>query len=532
MIKVIGQTFLSVVLLSFFATSAVSSNIPTLSSPTSYKFFKPILQAMGYRPLSVHVFDQGSGAPISNAAVLVTANSDQGEDPANHELLWTDKDGNVSFGNFALEKDSQNITVKHPDYSGFTVFDMTATELRVPLVKLVDDTQKTVISGEFTNWPAMEDFDDVVHIGFLMPFIDIIDFVDFNQSKLLAPKVKAYIYKETEVPGNLVIPTQEERYLGLISVYMSKPRFQMPLATGTIKNMLALSGQIPFSDLVRGVLNKQPLTRLLNLISMDQFGLALNYQVTEHPAQLSIDMANGLSSKFSVEAKNMPSNKDIIFVSLSSLKENENEVFPLDFKVASRKANQKKALLKSIYSRQHMPPLQDVIVAIAADLPKNSGDKRKLDSALTGAIQRPSRLQFDFTFDEHLNLFDLAFNEQKQEFSFRMRANSPHTVPADFSVAVVNVIDPATDKTEEHSQTWWTVLMPASRTYFTIPSLPDGLSDLPNVSPTQELKWVLNRFTLNEELVNFSFDTLDHETFGQNLTHFARNQFTIIKPRD
>ena len=70
--KVLGQT-LFVVFLIFILKPAFAKHSPlqTAKVSTTYKLFKPLFEAVGYRPLKVHVVDQETGDPISDAVVMI-----------------------------------------------------------------------------------------------------------------------------------------------------------------------------------------------------------------------------------------------------------------------------------------------------------------------------------------------------------------------------------------------------------------------------------------------------------------------------
>ena len=193
----------------FFFTCGISSvthaKLPQIKKTTLYKIFEPVFGIIGYREIKVQVYDQDTLLPIENAVVMIGE-----KDNAPFEKNWatTDKNGGASFDGFTLPQGPLTLTAGHEAYCRYTIFQTQANEIRIPLSRLKDDHPKTALTGTFTNWPEMEDRDGTLQIGFIIPATDILTLLNFSSEKLMAPFVKAQIYKEVKVPGNLVIPSQ------------------------------------------------------------------------------------------------------------------------------------------------------------------------------------------------------------------------------------------------------------------------------------------------------------------------------------
>src|SRR3989338_4696713 len=276
----------------FFFTCGISSvthaKLPQVKKTTLYKIFEPVFGIIGYLEIKVQVYDQDTLLPIENAVVMIGE-----KDNAPFEKNWatTDKNGGASFDGFTLPQGPLTLTAGHEAYCRYTIFQTQANELRIPIAKLKDDHPKTSVTGTLTNWPDMEDRDGVVQIGILIPAADILTLLNFSSEKLMAPLVKAQIYKEVKVPGNLIIPSQEELYWGFVPVYLSKPNYQMPFMSDSQQNLIALNGEVPFGSFASGFINKQPISKLLNLISMNQLGLVRNWKVpTSTPTTLDVPL--------------------------------------------------------------------------------------------------------------------------------------------------------------------------------------------------------------------------------------------------
>ncbi len=509
----------------FFFTCGIPSltqaELPQIKKTTLYKIFEPVFSIIGYREMKVQVYDQDTLLPIENAVVMIEETDNA---PFEKNWLTTDNNGAVSFDGFTLPQGPLTITAGHEAYSRYTIFQTQANELRIPLSKLKGDIPKTNVTGSLTHWPDMEDQDGVVQIGILIPAGDILTLLNFSSEKLMAPFVKAKIYKEVKVPGNLIIPPQEELYWGFVPVYLSKPTYQMPLVSNTQKNLIALNGEVPFGKFASGFINKQPLSQILNLISMNQLGLIRDWTVPAAPATLDVPLNYTLKSKFSISVTQPPANMDILYFSAAAFKENLAALFPLDFKMSARADKTKTAALKSLTASNLFPPFQEMVVAVAADLPQTSSDKRKRDTAVTGVVKRP---ETDTTvyLNTFLNLVDIS--SASNHFSYKERNTS--TIPSQLSVSYVSVHLPSTEEQKGYTRVWWTVVAPSSMTEFTLPVLPRELSQAPTLQPKEELEWSLNVLGLNEKNYAFDYNNFDDTTLSLGLSHFSQNSLKLAK---
>jgi len=526
--KRLGQIVFSfaIVLLSFNSyASYAGKNFPVLKQTIPYKIFRPVLESIGFRPLQVKVIDGLTSAPLENAVVMI---GQRENGPFDNNWVKTDLEGKAVFDGFLLPQGDLIISIRHADYSGMTIFNTKANRLEIPLTKLQDTSKLTTIKGSFQKWPHMEDFDGTMHMGIMLPFVDMLTLANFNTDKLLAPYVRAEIYKETDVPGNIVIPTQEERFMGFIPVYVSKPRYVMPFRTGSVQNMIALTGEVPFSKMAKKLVNKAPLTEILNLISLTQFGLVTNFEVPHKRTRKNIPLDFKLRKKFNVYAHHVPARKDVIYISMSALKQNPSHIFPVDFKTSARKERNKMATLKAPAPQGDLPDHNNIVATLAIDLPKNSDDKRKLDSAVTGGVQRPKHDQSQVVFDKFLNLHDLSYNEENG-FSYAPRHRIHDTVESHLNVSYINIVLPSTKKKKGTHQTWWTIVTPASVQEFKLPIMPQNLSKPPTLKEKEEIRWTLNRFGLHDEKFFFNYDNLNYGDFVNHITHFSHNEITLVQ---
>lgn len=507
----------------FLSQSAVSSPLPNIYQSITYSLLEPVYKLFGYRELKVYVFDQETLLPIENAIVMLGDSPSTSEE--NKNWITTDKHGWAIFDGFLTPQGSLTISIGHPNYSRYTMLQSLGTELYIPLTPFKYSMPKHILEGQFDQWPAMEDHDGKIHLGFFTPSIPIVSLLDLTSDKFLAPDVKAYLYKETELPGNIVLPEQEETYWGFISVYILKPRYEMPLRAGQTYHLAALSGELPFKKFASDYLNKKPLLSLLNMVSLNQFGMVPNVTMPNEKKSLDIPLSHTLETKLHVQLPEAPLNRDIIYISGGSFNEEPSSFFPFDFKTNSRNDKAKEALLKTLPSSS---TFRDTLFTLAVDLPSTTSDKRPLDTAILGMIQRPENDEKPIVLPSFLAPIDIAFDQNKKQFSYSDRRLMGEAPPSHVHVSFINVNQPKTEYQHAKSQPWWVIVGPSNLQKFTLPELPNGLSQLPKLPSQTELKWIFNILGINEKNSSFNYNDFTELSLTSGLSHFSQNRMELI----
>ncbi len=497
-----------------------AGDVASLRQTLSFHYLQPLFEAIGYRPLHVHIYDRDTFKPIQDATVLV---SEQLDPSLTFSWIKTDANGNASFDGFILPQGSLTLTAAHESYSRYTIFLTEADEIRIPLTRLENDSQKTLLKGTFQEWPEMEDYDGTLHLGFMLPFLDIVTLLNFDTDKFLAPYVKAQVYEETMVPGNFVAPTQEEAVLGIFSVFISKPMYQMPFVKGSRQNLVAITGEVPIGKLSSAIFFKKPLVEILDLISMTKVGMEFNVEVPDQTTRRNLRLSHAMTPKFEVSVENALPNKDLIYISSGAFKDQKASIFPIDFKVKGRDEKNKKVTLKSITHAEVLPPFQEGVMVLHADLPKNMDDKREPDWAISAAVERPKASEKTVTLNSFLNFIDVS-NDGHYRFSYKYRDPVPFSMEPQLNLSFMNIEIKPTKEDKGYKKTWWTVLAPANVREFTLPELPGGLGELPTLKPKEELNFTINLFRVAESEQPFNYHSFNEERLASSLTHFSRNR--------
>lgn len=505
-----------------------AGDVASLRQTLSFRYFQPLFEAIGYRPLHVHLYDRDTLQPIQDATVLLSERLDPS---LTFSWITTDAHGNASFDGFILPQGSITVTAAHESYSRYTIFLTEANEIQIPLTRLEDDSQKTLLKGTFQEWPEMEDYDGTLHLGFMLPFLDIVTLLNFDTDKFLAPYVKAQVYKETLVPGNFVAPTQEEAVFGIFSVFISKPMYQMPFVKGSRQNLLAITGEVPIGKLSSAIFFKKPVIEILNLISMTKVGMEFNVEIPDQTTRRNLHLSHAMTPKFEVSVENALPDKDLIYISSGAFKDQIESIFPIDFKVTGRDEKNKKVTLKSITHAPRsdaLPPFQESVMVLHADIPKNMDDKREPDGAMSAAVERPEASEKTVTLNSFLNFIDVSA-DGPYHFSYKYRdpvpsSPVPSSIEPQLNLSFMNIEIKPTKEDKGYKKTWWTVLAPAHVREFTLPELPGGLYELPTLKPKEELNFTMNLFRVSESEQPFNYHSFNEARLASSLTHFSRNR--------
>lgn len=510
-----------------FAPPVFSGDFPSVQQTTPFKFFKPILKAIGYRPLQVHIYHRDTLEPIHNAVVMVNESLDPSQ-----TFLWnkTDAKGNVSFDGFTLPEGPITITAAHENYSRYTLFLTEGDKIDIPLIPLEDNSPKTVLKGTFHDWPEMEDYDGKLHLGFMLPFLDIVTVLNLDRDKFLAPYVKAQIYEEMMVPGNFVAPTQEESVFGIISLFVSKPMYEMPFRKGSLQNLFAIAGEVPLEPFANAIYRKKPLIEIMNMIEMTKVGMGFDIDVPHQKSRRDLHLSYSMVPKFKVSVENALPNKDLIYMSSGAFQNRVASIFPIDFRVKGRNELNKNVLLKSIPKVSELPPFQEGIIATYADIPKSIDGSQRLDWAVSSAVARPNPLETSITFKTFLDFIDVSA-EGFDRFSYRYRNPIDASTEPQLNLSFINIETQPTRENKGYKKTWWTILAPATLHEFKLPLLPGGLSQPPSLKPKEEFHFTTHLFKIAEAEQPFHYSSFNEEIVASRLTHFSRNTSQIHAPQ-
>jgi hypothetical protein len=127
------------------------------------------------------------------------------------------------------------------------------------------------VQGKVSGYATLER-DGWADVSVVMPTLTEEQILSFDFTSVFSPNenMKAGPI-ETEVPGNLHVPEQKERY-GIIPVTLRKDTFTLLMEPGTPKELFVMSMRGPFSELADKARKKAPTPEILKLIKFGQLG--------------------------------------------------------------------------------------------------------------------------------------------------------------------------------------------------------------------------------------------------------------------
>lgn len=248
--------------------------------------------------------------PISGARVLI--GSYQGH-PFKNNYLTTDENGQVT-----IPRDNWS-TPAHvtADAGGFIrqtllsqkpgniVIKMNRTQLR----------QKAKISGVVNGLPVSNG-DKNIDFGLVMSSLTKTDLFNFDVANVISPysDVLSAMGQEFDVPSNVSIPNQKERYV--INITLDKPVYSLYTSTLGAKRLFSTAGRFVFKPVVDELRDGKPFYDLINYFNLSG-GTLREVDVTSNETQLNFP-AQELTFSKKVSVRSPKINSDEVFLSLTA----------------------------------------------------------------------------------------------------------------------------------------------------------------------------------------------------------------------
>jgi hypothetical protein len=186
------------------------------------------------------------------------------------------------------------------------------------------------VSGQVTGYNIRNN-DNIFNFALALPVLTKKQMLNFNLDMFLSPETDTVtaLGQSFEVPSNLSIPEQRERYI--FSIRFNKPSYRLPWSqTSDLFGVGALEGQFPFRQVIDKVRGGSPLFTLINDFTFTSFSLkeirqpVENLVVGETPHS-HIMRLNGLTSE----------NSPFMTLGVALDSEDGDFYFPIDLKLLS-----------------------------------------------------------------------------------------------------------------------------------------------------------------------------------------------------
>lgn len=259
--------------------------------------------------VTINVVDSANH-PISHARVLI--GSHQGH-PFKNNYLLTDENGQV----FINRNDWTTPAHVTADATGFIRQTMLSQKPGNIVIRMSPSQlrQKAKIAGVVTGLPVA-DGDKNIDFGLIMSSLTKADLFNFDIANVISPysDTLAAMGQEFDVPSNVSIPKQKERYI--INITLDKPVYSLYTSNLGTKRLFAAAGRFEFKPVVDELRAGKPFYDLINYFNLSGGTLReVNVASAETPLNFP---AKELNFTRKVAVKSPKINSDELFLSLAA----------------------------------------------------------------------------------------------------------------------------------------------------------------------------------------------------------------------
>lgn len=229
---------------SAFIGCAESNYSPSLHSTSDFKISRRFNLITPQATPTIQVFNQANQA-VANAQVLVGTAVGS---PFKENFKVTDKNGFISMPEWTQ---TTHITVQGQGYIRQTLLNQKPGTVQIKLSTAYLAT-RPVIKGQVTGLPV-KDGDKIMDFSLVIPTIGKGDLMSFDLDSIVSPfddTIDIIFGKTAQLPSNVSLPTQKEKYNFLISLTLSKPEHRVYANHYGAKTFYAFSGKFPFKEVM------------------------------------------------------------------------------------------------------------------------------------------------------------------------------------------------------------------------------------------------------------------------------------------
>ncbi len=135
----------------------------------------------------------------------------------------------------------------------------------------LSSSEPLIISGSVNGYET-RNFDNKLDFGLVIPAQTKTQIMDFRLSSVLSTKTDVIraAGQSIEVPSNLSLPSQRERYF--ITIRINKPNFRLPLHSENVPtDVVVLEGHMPFKSTVDTLRGGSPLFSVINSFTFKSY---------------------------------------------------------------------------------------------------------------------------------------------------------------------------------------------------------------------------------------------------------------------
>lgn len=229
-------------------------------------------------------------------------------------------------------RNTQDVSFNDPDVS-FQSSDSSLSSIKT--------SESFELYGQTSGYGLLKT-DGIADFGLALKSFSRQDLYQIELNDLMSTKFDkiSIMGSSIEIPANVALPQQKERYI--LSINLNKPHYSLTFALNESPHLVLLHGQFPFSDVVQGFRNDQPLLKLadkFNILSFSEYHFEnLNKQPRvhldlvagqkKHTANMTLKSPSQFSSEYTYVVVALD-HKNNLFLpnNLTVLKPNESKIF-------------------------------------------------------------------------------------------------------------------------------------------------------------------------------------------------------------
>ncbi len=546
----------------FSGSGSCTSPVVALSGSVMVRFVAPSTAGLGgCSPLDgnlrVRVVAAESGLPLSGAYLMVgTAQSAAFEDdyerllagqpPARLNTARADGNGTAEFTDFGTGLDGPRMITAGLDGRAYvSVVEANASDVIIPLPLISDPPPMARLDGTLTNMGNVN-YDGQFDAGLTITEFGIDSLVKFRFDDMLAGQRDCWLATDAavvgaqwvEMPSNVYVPAQSERYLVIFNIPIYEHRYTTrPIPIGaTNQRIVGISGRAAFSTLVDLLMNGGSLADMVALLTTRRIGVISRATITGDEHNVPIALGTALTANVDCSIANKPAGSDALCFTIGDWSggTGAGSLFVMGFRVLSGGTGS----VTSVPASGSFAGIGYLGAGVATYLNADNlpAQDRWKANATSGILDR-SGTSFNggggaLTFNSFLEVTPLS--RSGRTFAWASVATS---TPVHFTEHLLELVTstryvPGPNCSEVSEDVWrrplWKVITPGATLGFTLPDLPPGWprqaeGGLATPAAGERLSWSFGAYFQGLLGTPFDFNQFDFARALSRVTHSSTN---------
>ena len=389
--------------------------------------------------------------------------------PFENNQTTTNAEGVAIFTNSWLKGKSFPVSAFKEEFGAASILNTNANRIEMQLEPHVKNEDFAFVEGKFYGWPTGYN-KSTLEVGVFLPGISPASLLNFDPQQIVSSyKVEIDVYGKRLVPGNVVMPLQNKRYL-LFPVTIEKETFVMPLKKGTAAHMSAVMGAVSISDAI-SLMKEKDFLGLINLADLTHVDWTERMEIAGNQ-RFDINVKRAIRKKlFSAKYENVPAKLDVVAIAGADPKGDLADLIATDVK------SLKSEDLRNGRGAISLGGLTDMVknsYIFSAFFDRNQFDPKLKDQfstrALTGRLQRIDGNQIKA--DKMLQIIKSgSVSSDHRTFNF----SSPNAPAAGLNadLLLLNIYAEVPNETTQGRvrKMIWTALLPGNSTSAQLPNI-------------------------------------------------------------